>query len=293
MKTPALILVIAAGAFAQIPQIGYGTYLSYNPSTSKFDLAQPLLYQQPDPAVFGPGPYPVFVWMPGTYEAFLDPLSLLFVNEMAKRGFLAASVQYSNTELYQTCPAYTARAKGVFDSSRSTSAVSTLCSLRGAACSKGLVTSGISQGGILAVLARNYAPEVQAVYVLSAGDFNHDEIGGNLSACMAKSKTAIPANRLTIVNGKADPAFGSQSSTQGASGIVCPSGSTQCWSTDASGAGWYLVQNSEVTDGSADHCYIDVGGCNDHFDPKWLPPSASAWALKPNLDWLGTLGTHR
>jgi dienelactone hydrolase len=288
---PALVLSGVA-ALAQ-NSAGTDTYLSFNPSDSTFDLRESMAYERPDPKVFGPGPYPVAIWVPGTGEAYVDPLSLLFVAQMASRGFFAVSVQYSNTEVFQACAQYTPRAQGIFDATRSTSAVSTICSISGAGCSKGVVTSGISQGGVLAILAKNYAPQVQAVYALSAGAFNHAEIGGNLAACMNKSVTAIPGDRLTIVNGSADPAFGSQSSTQAASGIVCATGSTQCWSSDGSGAGWYLVQNSEVTDGSADHCYIDVGGCNDNFDPKWLPPSTADWSLKPNLDWLATLGTRR
>jgi len=289
-----LLALCASAQIANNPRMGTAAYLSYNPSTSNFDLKQPILYQLPNPAVFGPGPYPVFVWTPGTFEAYVDPLSLLFVSQMAQRGFLAASVQYSNTQtLAQTCFAYTQRAQGVFDAARSTSAVSTLCALSTAQCGRGVVAAGISQGGMLAVLARNYAPSVKAAYALSTGDYNQAGVGVNLASCMGKQNTTIPANRLTIVNGQADPSFGSQASIEGASGIACPSGSSQCWSPDGSGAGWYLVQNSQVTDGTADHCYIDVGGCNDRFDPNWLPPAASNWSLRPNLDWLATFGAMR
>jgi len=267
------------------------TYLSYNPSTSGFDLKQSILYQLPDPALFGRGPYPVFVWTPGTWEAYFDPLSLEFVSEMAHRGFLAASVQYSNSGMTQNCTSYTQRAQGVYDATRSSSAVGTLCALSGANCAKGIVTAGISQGGMLAVLARNYAPQVRAAYALSVGDLS----GGapNLTACMDKQHTAIPADRLTVVTGQSDPFFGTQTNVQNVSGYACPDGSTQCWSPTGSGAGWYLVQDYEVTDGNADHCYIDVGGCNDKFDPHWFPPAVSNWSLSPNLDWLATLGTKR
>ncbi len=289
-----LLALCASAQMANNNRMGTAAYLSYNPSTSNFDLKQPIVYQLPDPAVFGPGPYPVFVWTPGTFEVFADPLSLLFVSQMAQRGFLAASVQYSNTQLMaQTCNAYTQGAKGIFDATRSTSAVSTVCALSSAQCGRGVVTAGISQGGMLAVLARNYAPNVKAAYALSAGDINQLAPGIDLAACMGKQTTTIPANRLTIVNGQSDPSFGSQASIQGASGIACPSGSSQCWSPDGSGAGWYRVQNSQMTDGTADHCYIDVGGCNDKFDPHWMPPAASNWSLGPNLDWLSTFGTRR
>ncbi|HLI85309.1 MAG TPA: hypothetical protein VKV17_15430 [Bryobacteraceae bacterium] len=268
------------------------TYLSYDGYTGKNDLTQPLFYLAPNPALYGHGPYPVAIWIPGTFELAYDPLSLLFLWQMASRGFLAVSVQYANQELWQTCSAYTTRASAIFNAASTTSAITAICSLPGASCAKGIVTSGISQGGILAVLARNYAPQVKASYAMSVGAVN--QLGFNLTSCMAKANTALPANRLTIVNGAADPAFGSQASTQAASGIVCPAGSTQCWSADGSGAGWYLVQNSQVTGGQAGHCYIDKNdGCDDNFDPDWLPPASSNWSMKPNLDWLATFGTKR
>jgi hypothetical protein len=293
----ALVCSSASAQFLNRPlalrAIRTANYQSFNQDTGTYDLTMPMLYQLPDSRQYGPGPYPVFIWTPGTYETAVDPLSLRFVSEMANRGFLAAAVQYSNTELAQTCTAYTQRALGVFDAGRATSAVSAICALSTANCAKGIVTSGISQGGILAILARNYAPAVKAVYALSTGAENEAGVGVDLSACMGKSKTLIPADRLTIVNGHADPSFGSQSATQNASGFTCPDGSVQCWSPTGSGAGWYLVQNSQVADGSADHCYIDVGGCNDRFDASWLPPASYNWSLKSNLDWLATFGTHR
>ncbi|HEY7391994.1 MAG TPA: hypothetical protein VH640_25985 [Bryobacteraceae bacterium] len=287
------VLLFAAAAWpATIGSSGMATYLSYDAYTGKNDLTQPIFYATPNPVVYGHGPYPVAIWVPGTFELSFDPLSLLFLTEMANRGFLAATVQYPNQELWQTCNAYTTRASAIFNTASTTSAITAVCSLPGASCSKGVVTSGISQGGIIAILARNYAPQVKATYALDAGAMN--QLGLNLGSCMAKSNTALPANRLVIVNGQADPSFGSQSATQAASGITCPAGSTQCWSADGSGAGWYLVQNSEVTGGQAGHCYIDKKNvCNDNFDPNWLPPATSNWSLKPNLDWLATFGTRR
>jgi dienelactone hydrolase len=244
------------------------------------------------------------------------------VDQMAQRGFLAVSVQYNNTRLLaQSCLNYSERARGIFDATRSTSAVSTVCSLPQAGCGQGIVTSGISQGGAIAVLSANYAPQVQAVFAMSASDYLGVSVtnplsaevasplsaevagsshsgprpgaGSSLSSCLAKANTAIPANRLTVINGADDPIFGSVAATQATSGISCDPDSTQCWSPDGSGAGWYLVTSSEKTAGTAGHCYMDIGGCDDIFDPKWLPSSTSNWSLGPNLDWLATLGTKR
>jgi len=148
----------------------------------------------------------------------------------------------------------------------------------------------------MAVLARNYAPNVKAVYALSVSDYAQN-IGESFAACIDKSVTAIPANRLMIVNGVSDTIFGGQQPMENVSGYTCPSGSVQCWSPDGNGAGWYNVQNSEVKDGLADHCYFMVANtqsdCAGVGDPGWLPPAANNWSLKTNLDWLATLGAKR
>jgi hypothetical protein len=273
------------------------TYQSYNPNTGNFDLTQSIAYQLPNSSRFGPGPYPVFIYAPGTYETYTDPLSMEFVAAMAARGFLAATVQYDNNEAVQLCSTYTPRAQGIYDANRATSATGVLCSLSHADCSKGIVTSGTSQGGFLAVLAANYNPNVKAVYALSMSDFAQNQ---DISyPCVDKPSTIIPANRLTIVNGAADPFFGGQQPVENVSGYTCTAGSTQCWSPDGSGAGWYLVQNSQNKNGIAGHCYfLDVSGRNQNScfgigDPSWLPPAAYNWSLDTNLNWLATFGTHR
>jgi hypothetical protein len=77
------------------------------------------------------------------------------------------------------------------------------------------------------------------------------------------------------------------------SGIQCPQGTFQCWSTDGSGAGWYIVQDAEVIDRNADHCYQLDGGCRGRsFDTGWYWGMQN-WQLRPNLDWLASLGTQR
>lgn len=290
-----LVAAVSAGLLAAgaKPATASTTYLGYNPSTGTNNKTYQIMYQLPNSSQFGPGPYPVFVWTPGTYELYNDPMSQIFMQLMAAQGFLAATVQYNDTETIQVCSSYTERAQSVFDATVSTSAVSVLCHLPGAACSKGIVTAGESQGGMLAVLAKNYAPQVQATYALSVSD--HAIVGNvNLSACMDKQYTAIPADRLMIVNGQSDQFFGGQTPLMNVSGYTCPTGTFQCWSPSGNGAGWYIVQNSQVVDGVADHCYQMDGGCTGlTFDTNWYLPSTYDWSLMPNLQWLATFGTKR
>jgi hypothetical protein len=280
------------GPFAQ-----QTAYMTYNSATAAFDLSKPIRYQLPDPKKFGGGPYPVFMWSPGTWEVYNDPLSMRIVGEMADRGFVAATIAYDywgDNTLSRECTSIRHQTQGVYDASRETSAVAVLCALPNADCGKGLVVSGISQGGFLAVLARNYAPDVDAVFALSMSDFNKSA-NVSMASCSDKQYTAIAANRLTIVNGVSDPKFGGQQPLENVSGFTCPDGATQCWSPDNSGAGWYIVQDSQVVSGQAGHCYMLVNGCSpmERGDPGWMPPATSNWSLAPNLDWLRTLGTQR
>jgi hypothetical protein len=270
------------------------TYQSFNPQTGQNNLTQHIFYRFPDPVRFGNGPFPLAMWIPGTIALYQDAFAQIFVRQMAARGFVAASVEYSNTNPVQFCSDYTNRAQGVFEASRSTSAVGVMCSFSRVNCGKGIVVSGISQGGAMSVLAKNYAPQVQAVYALSIGTFN--SVGFiNLSSCLADAVTAITPDRLTVINGASDPAFVGQDPIMNLSGVTCAPGTFQCWSPTGSGGGWYIVKDSQVQDRSADHCYPLVGNCTSpfDFDHGWFYEAANNWSLKPNLDWLATLGTQR
>jgi hypothetical protein len=286
-----------ASPLLALPQpIRTAQYISFNPQTQQFDLSQQMIYQFPDPSVHGNGPYPVFMWTPGTFESFRDALSISFITQMSARGFVGVSVQYSNWGfgiLQQNCNGYTKRAQGVFDSARTTSAVSVVCSMTGVSCAHGIVTSGVSQGAALAILAKNYAPSVRAVYAMSVSNYNNT-VGLSLSSCLDKAFTAIPANRLVIVNGQSDPFFGGQAPVENVSGFTCPLGSFQCWSPGGNGAGWYIVPNSRVSDGLADHCYMLKTGCGySQPEPNWISESRFNWGMQPNLDWLASFGMLR
>jgi hypothetical protein len=288
------IFLIPVASFGAPQPLMSASYWGYNPQSGQNDLAMNITYQFPDPKRFGPGPYPLFMWTVATYEWNRDTLSLNFVSQMAARGFVGASIQYHNFNTIQACGDYTVRAQSVYESTRISSAAGVLCSINGVNCNNGIVTAGISQGGALSVLARNYNPNVKASFAMSISDTNKTGIGADLSSCLDDQFTAIPSNRLTIVNGANDTSFGGQDPVTQVSGVTCAAGAMQCWSPDGSGAGWYLVQNSQVLDGNADHCYEMNGDCSlTVFDTNWYLPSTYNWSLKPNLDWLASFGTRR
>ena len=273
---PLLGLFLTACLYAQTT-----TYRGYNWTTGAYDLPQSIVYRVPA----GPGPFPVFIWVPGTFQLHFDVMSLVIVNEMANRGFLAASVQYDNFSPIQFCPVYEQRARSVFDATRADSAIGVMCGLPGADCSKGIATAGISQGGVLAVLAKNYAPRVTATWAMSVSA--HNKLFGLDLPCLDKANTAISAERLRIVNGESDPVFGGQVAVERAAGFTCAPGSFECSSPIGNGAGWYIVRDAEVDDRVAGHCYQMIGDCTGFFfDSTWFFSTTAPWGLRANLDWL-------
>jgi hypothetical protein len=236
------------------------------------------------------GTYPVFIFTVGTTESYTHASALAAVDEMAGRGFVAATVQYPNSS-FGTCSTLTGRAKCLFDGSTATSAISTLCARARADCSKGVVVAGFSQGSIMAILARNSDARVRAAYGLGAG-VQYSTY--DLRACVANGNRALTSDRLRVVNGEADSFMGgTESSVRGQlqqlTGLTCTSTSTSCFRSNNSG--WYIVKHAEASDGNADHCYMRHGGCiASGLDQKWLSGTYN-WSLDPNMQWLSQFTT--
>ena len=230
--------------------------------------------------------YPVFIYMVGTSETYNNASALAAVDEMAGRGYVAATVEYPSSS-FGACSTLTARSKCIFDSTSASSAVAALCSRTAADCSKGIVVAGFSQGSILAILAKNHDARVQAAYGLGAGvQYSLYD----LRACVANGKRTLTSDRLRAVNGEADSFMGSSESSvrgqlQELTGRSCTA--TSCFASN--GSGWYIVKHAEVSDGNADHCYMRAsGGCSgsqSSLDQKWLNGTYD-WSVDPNMQWL-------
>jgi hypothetical protein len=230
--------------------------------------------------------YPVFIYMVGTSETYNNASALAAVDEMAGRGYVAATVQYPNS-FFGDCATLSGRAKCIFDASSASSAVAALCSRPAADCSKGIVVAGFSQGSILAILSKNHDARVQAAYGLGAG-VQYSTY--DLRACVANGKRTLTSDRLRAVNGEADGFLGGAESAvrgqlQELTGRSCTSAS--CLASN--GSGWYIVKHAEVSDGNADHCYMRAsGGCSGSqgsLDQKWLNGTYD-WSVDPNMQWL-------
>lgn len=230
------------------------------------------------------GKFPVAVWLTGTLADFKGEGALAFTASMAARGFVAATVEYANTT-YPTCGAMKTKAQCVFDASSSNSAIAKLCARAKADCSKGIVVAGISQGANLASLSKNYDARVKGAYLLS--NVVTPSIYNNTS-CLSDSATKLTRNETRIISGESDEFEGSvskvRSDLQTATGYKCTG--YDCLQSD--GSGWYIVSDSQVADGKADHCYLLNGGCTGTTADKNYELSSAVWAGVPNVDWLAS-----
>jgi len=125
----------------------------------------------------------------------------------------------------------------------------------------------------VALLAKNYDSRVQAAYGMGVSNVYSTY---NLSSCVSNGNRTLQSDRLRAVDGEKDVFAGGsqsavQSSLQNVTGDTCKSGSYSCLSGNNSG--WLIVKNSQVQDGSADHCYMRAsGGClgsQNSLDAGW------------------------
>lgn len=236
------------------------------------------------------GTYPVFVYMVGTNETYTNAAAMAAVNNMAAKGYVAATIEYASSQ-FGDCSVLSAKSSCAFNPNSATSAVSQLCSRAKADCSKGIVVAGFSQGSILAILAKNYDARVQAAY--GTGTFVQYSTY-DLRSCVANGNRTLHSDRLRVADGESDSFGGGSASSvrsqlQELTGMSCGSNAYTCFHPNNSG--WIIVKNREVSDGSADHCYMrSSGGCfgsENSLDKKWETGTAN-WALDPNLKWLTT-----
>lgn len=235
------------------------------------------------------GTYPVFVYMVGTWEDYENASATAAINSMADRGYVAATVDYTNST-FGDCSTLSQRSKYIFDAQSSKSAIAKLCSRSKADCSRGVVVGGFSQGSVLAILGKNFDARVEAAYGMGAG-VQYDDY--DLRACVADGNRALPGDRLRAINGEGDGYLGGNADSVRAqseelTGLVGSSGHYSAFRSN--GSGWYMVNHAEVSDGEAEHCYMRNGGCGfneNRLDSLWTN-GGSEWSLEPNLDWLST-----
>ncbi len=237
--------------------------------------------------------HPVFIYTVGTTENYYNAQAMAAVAEMSAKGFVAAAVEY-DASLFGTCSQILAKAKYIYNSGSTSSAVSKLCARATADCSKGIVVAGFSQGSVIAINAKNYDTRVRAAYGMGSHNLYTTYV---MNSCMNNSSTVkLTRTNLRVVNGQSDifpggTAITVRSSTEAVTGKSCGSTAYEC--LNANGSGWIMIKDSAVGDGSADHCYQRVGGCiglQSSTDNTWRSGSTN-WGIKANLTWLATFAT--
>ena len=137
---------------------------------------------------------------------------LSILQEAARKGFVAVSVEYANFFLVD-CGGLRAKTPCIFDPSEPAGVVATLCARPEVDCELGIVTGGHSQGSQLASYAKNWNSRVRAVWglgatvdaVISFGNGSQPGIANPADAgddhCIRSDSTAIADDRIRLVNG--------------------------------------------------------------------------------------------
>lgn len=274
------------------------TYTGQGANASSCNTSFTITGQEPA----GTGTNPVFLYMVGTTESATNASAMAAVAGMAAKGFVAATIAY-DSGTFNACGPLDGKAKCIFDSTSPKSAVAALCARAKADCSKGIVVGGFSQGAVLATQAKNFDARVRAAWGMGDG-VSYSVF--NLNACQANGNRALSSTNLRVDVGQQDQFVGggsgltpgsetaARNQLQALTGFNCGAGATSC--LQANGSGWILVQNGQVTDGSADHCFMRTAGnlCSanqNSLDNNWKTGTGS-WALGASLAWLDTFVSH-
>jgi hypothetical protein len=224
--------------------------------------------------------HPLFLYFVGTEFVSADQSSkydsqaaLKVTEAMARRGFVALSVEYDNS----LTAFLTNKLECLFSEDQRDSVISKACSLSNVDCARGIATWGHSQGALLAHVAANMDSRVKAVWTTGYSGIDNPRLA---------------YNRLRVVNGEADTTNADLDTITRAAGLTtaeCPDdGRDRCLRAD--GSGWILVRKSQCRVTSADHCWFDKRSCSENaetLEPNWLEPASSAaFALESNADWV-------
>ena len=300
----ALLALLACAASASAQPLAttqsQTTYAAFDPWTAwewwqpnKCQETQPVYISEPTAA----GRYPVLFYMHGTLADWGGNAEGQRVAQLAaSQGFVAAAVTYDSWVTAYTPTGIDGHAECIFGSGNTGNALKQVCALAKAECSNGVVVAGFSQGGAIAVRAANYSSQVRAAWAMGV---NGPAIPEALAA--PAGARALPNDKLRLDVGESDaegaypgsgPSTGLDLSALNAmTGMSCTA--SPCLAPD--GSGYFVVQDAEVADGVADHCYWESVDLADPaqsctlfptFDPGFIPPSTKPWSLIANLEWL-------
>eukprot|EP00928_Gymnodinium_smaydae_P005794 TRINITY_DN11996_c0_g2_i1.p1 TRINITY_DN11996_c0_g2~~TRINITY_DN11996_c0_g2_i1.p1 ORF type:complete len:487 (+),score=57.71 TRINITY_DN11996_c0_g2_i1:208-1461(+) len=247
---------------------------------------------------------PVYLWITGWTNSFFGDADMIFLLEMAKRGFVAAQAAYEHlgwtgdvcapldtmdrfapTKHYQSVSART-KAKSFVN------ALDELCVTKGADCTKGVAVHGFSMGTWIATLLSMYDNRVTALLLFGYG------IEKEPQDCLSDTSMLgfIDKSRRRVVNGVNDQCFTKGhdmvAQLQSLSGYVTCNDHRHCLQADGSGyvlATPFNYVRGEDHSNVATHLFFRSGHTPDSYlFPSFVEQSV-AWTMKSNFDWLAKM----
>lgn len=295
-------------AFAQAPlpiQTFQTTYKGYNPGTSWMSWLTDAQRCTKTQTIYGAKPttsgnYPTLIYLHGTTaDSNKNKEGQRFIERAAAQGFHALAVTYdSGGSLNEK--GLQRHAYCTFNQSHPSDGLTAVCATAGSTCSRGVVLSGFSQGAAIAAIAKNYNQSVKAVWAIGLSAYVYPSYKIPTDAFAAPYGTrALPNDKLKINMGQSSNLSKKTlipedlPSLKKLTGVDCGT-SYNC--LQAGGNGYYVVANSEIKDGVADHCYwqmvnkyssgMSCTTAPTEFDPGFQPPATTSWSMIKNLDWL-------
>ncbi len=236
--------------------------------------------------------YPLFLYFVGTRfvdgdaSARFDGEAPMVVTEaMARRGFVALSVDYDNGAIAWLSD-HINQLDCLFGAAQPESVLARACALPQVDCDLGIALWGHSQGAFVGVMASSFDDRVRAAWATG--------YGGDARPTLAK-------NRLRVVNGETDFNNGMPEVLDLIAGFgdgECEPTAKQCLRED--GSGWIIVQRQDLALpelSMAGHCWFDKRECAAtmvHLEPNWADPTSNKpFALESNADWVAKTARAR
>lgn len=227
----------------------------------------------------GGGKHPLFLYFVGTSFSDADqssqyqsPAALRVTEAMARRGFVALSVDYDNSLSLDLN-----KARCLYSGEHPQSMLAVACARAEVDCALGIATWGHSQGAAMAHGASNHDRRVRATWT---------------TGYSGSTNNPLSPTRLRVVNGENDTMNSPVATLNRAAGLSaseCPDdGRSECLRPD--GSGWILVRKAACKTNGADHCWFDKQSCIANaisLEPAWVDAdSSAAFALERNADWV-------
>lgn len=240
-------------------------------------MNNPLCSSSRNAAVWEPpasGKYPVAIVTPGTGGSITASAYQELAKEFARQGFVAVIPDYNSSEnllLPISIDRVKAKANCTYNRLRPESVMTKVCARSKIDCNKGIVTSGHSQGGAMALLGYDYDPRIAAAHAWGTGN--------DVPFTMPKSK-------IRVIAGETDTQKKTPTDLNAMTGLNCKD-QWECF-IGPNGNGWRRVRNDEVEDKDADHCFTTNGGCLALIRPldKNTLNASKNWSYPANVTWL-------